>query len=195
MHTGSLHKLHNTGNKYPFSVTNSIYLNLFSANILIYQNRFVLINFHGSFQVIAKILFFRHNLHRSAAKHKAWADKHGIPDFFSSLNTGFYTGYRLPLWLRYLQYTKQFFKGITVFCTFYRITVCTNNLNATLSQWFCQVNGSLTAKRYNNSFRLFHFDNIHDIFHAQRLKVQLIRTGIISRYRFRVIIYDNSFIS
>ena len=195
MHTGSLHKFHNTGDKYVLAVADGIHLNLFAANVLIHQNRLILVNFYGSLQVVTKCFFLGDDLHSSATEHKAGTDKHGIANFFSCLNAGFDTGYCLTLRLRNVQGNEQFFKGITVFRTLNSITVGADDFHSTVSERFCQIDSSLTAQGCNNTLRLFHLDDVHNIFHAQRLKIKLVGTGVVGGNGFRVIVDDNCFIT
>ena len=195
MYAGSLHKLHNAGDKHPLAVANGIYLNLFAANVLIHQNRLILVNFYCSLQVVTKRFFLGDDLHGSATEDKAGTDKYGVTDFLGRLCACLDTGYCLSFRLRNIQGNEQFFKGITVFRTLNSIAVGADDFHSTVSERFCQIDSSLTAQGCNNTLRLFHLDDVHNIFHAQRLKIELIRAGIVGGNSFGVVVDDNGFIT
>ena len=48
MDTGTLHQLHNTGDKDVHSVTNGIDFHFLAPDIVVNKNRLFLIDFHGS---------------------------------------------------------------------------------------------------------------------------------------------------
>ena len=195
MYTSSLHKLHNSGNKYLLAVANSVDFNLFAADIFIYQHGFVLIDFHGGFQIIPECLFLSHNLHCPTAKHKAGSNKHRISYFLGSPDALLYTGYGAPLRLGNFQRGQQPLKGVSVFRTLNRIAVRADDSDSTLPQGLRQVDCCLTAQGCDNPLRLLQRYNIHNIFHAQRFKIQLIGAGVISRNRFRIVVDNNSLVA
>jgi len=86
-------------------------------------------------------------------------------------------------------------KGISVFCSFDGIYVCTDDFYATLHQRLCQIDCCLTAKGSDNSQRFFQFNDVHYILNGKRFKVQLIASCIIGRNGFGVVVDDDGFVT
>ena len=179
MDTCSFNKLHYSRNKNFFSVADSINLNLFASDISINKHGLILINLNGGFQVMAQMLFLRHNLHSSATKNKAGSYKHGIADFFSRSYARFDVCDCPTLGLRNLKLRKQFFKCISVFRFFNGLAVCSDNIHASVTERLSKVDCCLTAESCDNTHRLFKLDDIHNIFNTKRLKIELIGAGVI----------------
>ena len=70
MDTRTLYKLHNTRHKYVTTVTDSVNLNLLTADILINENRLVLIDLNGGLKVMTKLILVCNDLHSTSAKHE-----------------------------------------------------------------------------------------------------------------------------
>ena len=118
MDTSALHQLHDTGYKDIFSVTNCVDLHLFAPNILVHQNRLVRIDLYGSVQIMAKLLFFRDDLHGPSAQNKAGTHQYRIADFAGCCNAVFYVGDGFALGTRDVQFVQQIFKGVSILCFF-----------------------------------------------------------------------------
>ena len=190
MDTGSLNQLHNTGNEHTLTVADRVHLDLLAANVFVYKHGLILIDLNGGFQIVSERFFFRDNLHRSAAKHEAGANEHGISNLFCRSDTSFNARYRSALRLRDMQLRKKFFKGIPVLCPFNRFTVGSDNLYTALGKRLSQIDCGLTAKSRYDSLGLFQLDHVHHILDAQRFKIELIRAGIVGGNGFGVVV-DN----
>ena len=179
MYACSLNKLHNACNKHVASVTYCINLNLFTLDIVVYENRLILIDFNGSSKVVTKLLLITYKLHCTASENEAWTYENRISYFLSNLYAVLYLCNCTSLWLWNVQVLKNLFECITVFCSFDSITVCTNDFNSARCQRSCEVNCSLSTKRCNNSLRLFKLNNTHYILYCKRLEIKLIRCCIV----------------
>ena len=58
-----------------------------------------------------------------------------------------------------------------------------------------EVDGGLAAQRRHHAFRLFKVDDSHDVFRRQRLKIQLVRGGVVGGHRFGIVVDDNGLIA
>ena len=195
MHAGSLHKLHNARDKDLLSITDRIHLDLFTADVLVHQNRLVFIDFNGGLQVAAQCFFLGNDLHSSSAKHEAGTNKHRIANLSGSPEASLNARYSLPFGLRDVQRKKQFFKGIAVFGAFNGVAVGTDDPDTPRTERRSQIDRGLSAECRNDAFRLLHLNDVHDVFHTQRLKIELIRTGVVSRNRFWIVVDDDGLVA
>ena len=180
MNTGSFYQFHNTRNKYICTVTDSINFNFFTNDIFIYKYRLVFVDFNRGFQIHTKLLFICNNLHSSSAKNEAGANKYRIAYFCSGFDTVFYFGNSFAFGLRNVELFKNFFKAVSVFGSFNRFAICTDNLNTTIHERLCKVDCRLATKRCYYTNRLFKFDDIHNILGCERFEIKLIGCSIIS---------------
>ena len=58
-----------------------------------------------------------------------------------------------------------------------------------------QVDSRLSTESNDHPFRLFQVENVHDVLCTERFKIQLVRTGIVSGDRFRVVVDNDCFIA
>ena len=116
-------------------------------------------------------LLIGNNHHGSSAEHKARTHEYRIPDLFRCPDTVLHAGYRTAFGLRNVQFFKNLFKLITVFCPCNGITVCSDQIDSHICQRLCQIDCGLPAKGGNNTFRLFKVNDFHDVFRSKGLKV------------------------
>ena len=195
MYACTLHQLHDARHKDILSVTNTIDFHFLTPDVVIYQYRLFLIDFYRCFQILAKLLLFCHNLHGSSTQNKTWTYQHRIPYGSSGSHSVFNIGHCLPFWLWNGKLCEKLFKGLPIFCFFNGFAVCSDNGDTSGFQRLCQINGSLSAQRGNDALRLLQFNDIHYVFHTEGLKIQFIRSRIIGRNCFGIIVDDNGFIS
>ena len=193
--TGTLNKLHDTGHKYVTSVTDSVNLNLLTDDVLINENRLVLINLNGGLQVVAELLLICNDLHCTTAKNEGGTNENGITDSCRGSNAILNIGNGATLGLRNIKLLKKSFKCVAVLCSVNGRTVCTDNLNTERVKRLCKVDCGLAAKRCNNALRLLKLDNIHNVLGSEGLEVELVSGGIVGGNRLGVIVNDNSLVS
>ncbi|EJX05284.1 hypothetical protein EVA_06609 [gut metagenome] len=97
--------------------------------------------------------------------------------------------------MRNIQFMQHTLKSLAVFSAFNSITTGTNDLDAMVAQRLCKIDGCLTTQRSDDTFWFFQIDDVQNIFHSQRLKVELVRACIVSGDSFRVVINDDCFIA
>ena len=145
MDPGTFHQFHDTGDKYLFSVTDRIDLDFLTNDIFIYQNRLILIHFHGILQVMAQHLFVRHNFHGSSAKYEARSYQYRITNLGCCLHTAFNIGNGNSLRMRNSGLLNHILKEVTVFSIVDRFTACSDDRNAFFGKGLCQIDGRLSA--------------------------------------------------
>ena len=195
MYACSFNKFHNTRYENTISVAYGIDLNLFASNVFINKHRLVLVNLHGGFEVVSKCFFFCNNLHSSSAEYEARTDKNGIAYLARRSDSGFNARHRLAFWLGNVQFFKQLFKQISVLGACYRIASGAYDVYTERVERFGKVYRSLTAERGYHPDRLLKFKNIHYVLNAERLKIELVRAGVIRGYGFGIVVNDNGFIA
>ena len=146
MNTGTLNKLHNTCNEHVLTVTDRIYLDLFTLNVVVNENRLVLIDLNRSSKVVTKLVFVAHDTHCASAKHEGGANKNGISDSLRNLNTVLNLGNRLTLGLGNTERGEDFLKGVAVLRTLDSLAVCADDLNSAGSKRLRKVDSSLSAE-------------------------------------------------
>ena len=195
VYAGSFYMFHDTGNEYIVTVAYCVYFQFFAFDIFVNQYRLVFVDFNGCFQVCAQGFFVGNDLHCTTAQNVAGANQYGIADFFCCFYTVFDVCNCLTLRLRDVQFFHDFFKGISVFCSFDGSNVCTDDFYAAFHQRLCQVDSRLTAQRSDNAQRLFQFYDVHNVFCCQRFEVQLVAGCVVCGYSFRVVVDDDGFIT
>ena len=139
--------------------------------------------------------FVRNDLHGSAAEHKRGANQHGISDFFGDPNPFLRVGHGASLRFRNVQLFQQLFKDSAILRTVDGFAVRPDHFYAARGKRLGKVDCGLSSQRCNNPLRLLQPDNVHNILHGQRLKVQLVRGRIIRGDRFRIVVDDNRLVS
>ena len=195
MDTSSFDKFHYTGDEYVSAVANSVNLDLFTNNVFVNEYRLVLVNFNRGFQIVTKLFFCSDYLHSSAAENEARSDENGITDFGGGLYAVLNSGYCLALRLRNVKFFKYLFECISVFRSFDSVTVGADNFYSAFCKRLGEIDCSLTTEGSDNTFRLFHFDNVHNVLGCERLEIELVSRCIVGRNCFRVVIYDNCFVA
>ncbi len=145
MDTGTFHELHDTGDKYLFSVTDRINLDFLTNNIFIYQNRLILIYFHGILQVMTQHLFIRYDFHGTSAKHEARSYQYRITNLGCCLHTAFNigNGNSLRMWDSGL--LNHIFKEVTILGIVDGFTACSNDRYALFGKGLCQIDRGLSS--------------------------------------------------
>ena len=171
MDTGSLHKFHDTRNKNVLAITDSVHFNLLAADILVYQNRLIFIDFNSGLQILPQGRFLGYDLHGAAAQYKAGANQYGIADFSGGFYTGLDVGDSLSLGLGNVQGKQELFKGIPVFRLFYGIAIGADYFHTPISERLRQIDGRLPAQGGDDSLRLLQMDDVQHILNSEWLKI------------------------
>ena len=195
MDSRSLHELHDSRNKDMLSVADTVYLDFLAPDVLIYQDRLVLVYLNGSLEVASKVAFLGYNLHCASAKHKAWSHKHRISDLLCSSNAVLDISNSTSRRLRNSKLRKNSLESVPVLSPFNGLTVCSDNSYAILSERLCKINGSLSSKSRDNTIRLLKLNNVHYILNAKRLEIKLVRGRVISRNSLRIIVNNDGLIA
>ena len=103
MHAGSLHQLHNAGNKYLRSIADRVDFDFLAANIFVNQHRLVRVDFHCCLQIMAELRFVGHDLHGAPAENEGGTHQNRVADFLCRGNAIFNSRYRAALGLRNIQ--------------------------------------------------------------------------------------------
>ena len=135
------------------------------------------------------------DLHRSATEHKAWPNKHRVPDLGRSLYTIFDAGNGNSGRLRNVKFEQHFFKAVTVFSPLDSGAVGSDEFYTAVHQWLGQIDGCLPTQRSDDSFGFLIVNDRHDIFRCQRLKIELVPGSIIGRDCLRIVVDYDGFIS
>ena len=120
--------------------------------------------FNGSTHVRTKVIFIFYNFHRTPTKDIRWTNQNWETNLVSSFNRFFFVGSCLSWWLRNIQFFQSLFKEITVFSAVKISNLCTKNFDTSFRKWLSQVDSCLSTELNNDTFRLFKFNNVHNIF-------------------------------
>ena len=187
--------LHNTGNKYIFTVTYRIHLYFFTEYILVYQYRVFLCNPVYYLHEAVYIIIICRNLHSLTSQYIGRSYKYRITEpvcrFFCLLCLVYCLAPRS--WN--LTFFKDFIKKFSVLRRIHIFCICTEYRNSHLHKALCQLDGCLSAKLYYSSVRFFYIYNTFHIFRSKRFKIKLIRYIKIRTDCFRIVIDYNGFIS
>ena len=187
--------LHNTGNKYIFTVTYRIHLYFFTKYILVYQYRVFLCNPVYYLHKTVYIIIICRNLHSLTSQYIGRSYKYGISEPVRRFLCLFYLVYGLAPRSWNLTFFKDFIKKFSVFRRIHIFCICTEYRNPHLHKALCQLDGCLSAKLYYGSVRFFYIYNTFHIFRGKRLKIKLIRYIKICTDCFGIVIDYNGFIS
>ena len=171
MYSCPLNVLHNTRNQNVLTVADSIHFNLFSYNILIYQNRMILGNHINNTNKLINIMVIDADLHTLSAQHIGGTHQNRISQLIRCLLGLFCSKYRLSCRSRNLALLQNLIKQFSVLCRIYILCRCSQNRHAHFHQRFCQLNGCLTSKLNNSAIRLLNINDALHILCCQRLKI------------------------
>ena len=166
MHSCTLYKLHNAGDKHILTIADGIYLNLLTSDVMIDQNRFILIYLNRSPQILPQLLFICNYPHRSAAKHEAGSDKYRIS--YLSCYPAALINIRHCLALRLVDVKPlhQLVEFISILCSVNRRAIGADNVDTALIERTCKVDSCLSSKGYYYTFGLLKSQDIHNILDA-----------------------------
>ena len=179
MDASPLDQFHNAGDKDPFAVAHSVYLYFFAADIMIHEYRPALVDGLCRLEITPQVRLFGDDLHGTPAQDKAGADQHRVADFFCSFQAFCGGSDGTALGLRDSECFEEFLKQIPVLRLVDGVAVRANDPDAPCVERIRQIDRRLPAERYDDTVRIFHLDHVHDIFHAQWFKIQLVRAGIV----------------
>ena len=160
MDTGSFHQFHDTGDKDMLAVADGVHFHFLAPDILVYQNRLILIDFNSGLQILPQSRFLGYDLHGATAQYKAGANQYGIADFSGGFYTGLDVGDSLSLGLGNVQGKQELFKGIPVFRLFYGIAIGADYFHTPISERLRQIDGCLPAQGGDDSYRLLQMDDV-----------------------------------
>ena len=195
MDTGTLDMLHDAGDQDVCTVTDSVYLNLLTHDIFVYQDRMLLSNLVDDADKFINILIIDGNLHSLSAKHIGGTDQNWIAQLMSSLFCLLGSKYRMASRSRDTALLQDGVKAFSILSRVYILSRCSKDRNAHFHQGFCELDGCLSAKLNHCSVWLFNINNALHIFRCQRLKIQLIRNIKVRTYGFRVIVDNDGLIA
>ena len=193
--TCTLDMLHDSRDQNVLAITNRIYLDLFSHQILIYQDRMLLCDLVDDADVFFHILITDCNTHPLAAQNIGRTNQYRIPKLVCRLFRFLCSKYRMTLWSWDLAFFKDLIEQLPILCSIYILRRSSQDLHTHFGKGFCQLNGCLTAKLYHSSIRFFNVYHILHIFRSQRFKIQLICNIKVCTYCFRIVIYNDGLIA
>ena len=193
--TCTLDMLHDSRDQNVLAITNRIYLDLFSHQILIYQDRMLLCDLVDDADVFFHILITDCNTHTLAAQNIGRTNQYRIPKLVCRLFRFLCSKYRMTLWSWDLAFFKDLIEQLPILCSIYILCRSSQDLHTHFGKGFCQLNGCLTAKLYHSSIRFFNVYHILHIFRSQRFKIQLICNIKVCTYCFRIVIYNDGLIA
>ena len=194
MDTGALHQFHDPGQEHALPVTDGIHFHFPAHDILVHQDRAVLIHFHRVFEIMLQHLPVGHDLHGPAPQHEAGTYQHRIADVLRGPDPVGNVGHRHPLRVGDLQGFDDMLEGIPVLRTEDGRRIRAQDLHSPLFQRFRQIHRRLASQRGDDSQRLFQLHDVEDILHGEGLEIELVGTGIVRGHRLRVVVDDDGLI-
>ena len=179
VNAGALHQLHDARHEHVPAVADGVHFHFLAADVLIHQHRLVRIDFNRRLEVMAQLRFISDDLHGTSAQDEAGAHQDRIPDFLCRRHAVLDLCHGPALRLGNIQFQQDLLKRIPVFRPLNGIAVGADDPYAPLHEGGRQVNGRLAAQGGDDPLRLFKVDDGHDILRRQRLKVQLVRRGVV----------------
>ena len=144
---------------------------------------------------MAESCFIINNLHSTATEHVRRAYEYRVADASGNSDTIFDISNSFAIRLRYAEMRHDFFECVAVFSIFDSLYVSTDDRHTEAVQRFSKVDSCLATERNYDTFRFFEVDDIHYIFHSERFEVEFIRSSIVGRNSFRVVVDDDSLVA
>ena len=135
------------------------------------------------------------NRHILTANDIGWPQQHRIAKSIRSLNCFLHGFDRTAFGAFYRKGFQQRIKALPVLSQVNAFGRSTKNRNAMIVQVGSQLDRGLPAKCHNNTDRFFNLNDAHDIFRAQRFKVEPVGRIKIGRDGLRVIVYDDDIVA
>ena len=192
MNAGTFNLFHNSRNAYINTIGNSINFHFTANHVLVNQYRMFMRSNNGFLQVGSEFVFIIYNLHCTTAKYIAWTNDKRIIQILCLFNGFSFTFHQTAFRSGNAQLSHERIKTFSVFRHIDTFIGRSDNAYSSLGHRSSQIDSCLTAKLTDNPFRLFLFNDFHDIIHGKWFEVQSIRCIKVSGYGFRVIVDDNS---
>ena len=195
MNAGALHQLHDAGQENLFTIADGIHLRFLAYHILVNQHGLGVVHRKGILQIPFQHFPLGNDFHGSAAQHKAGAHQHRIADAVGGANAFFQGGDCLTGGVGDVQRLDNSVKSIPVLGLFDGSAVRSNDVHAPVVEALRQIHRGLAAQGDNDPLRVLQMDDVHHVLCRQRLKVQLVRRGVVRGDGFGVVVDDNGLIA
>ena len=193
--TGLLDMLHDSGYEYLPAVADGVDFELLAHDVLVHQHGRVLVDLDGRVHVVAQGLLVADDLHGAAAQHVTRTYQYGVTYACGSLHSVLDRGYGLGLRLRYPQLLHDALETAAVLGVAYGHDVGADDRHVEFGQRLGQVDGCLSAERDNYALRFFETYDVHHIFDRQGLEIEFVAGGVVRRYGFGIVVYDDRLVS
>ena len=193
--TRTLDQFHDARHEDVHAVAHRVDFHFLTHDVAIHEHGLVLVDLHRGLEVMAKRLFVADDLHRPAAENEARADEYGVPDARRGFDAVLDLGHRRAFGARDVKLGKKFFKQVAVFRLVDRRAIGADDLDAAVVKRVGKVDGGLSAEGGDDAFRLLKIDDRHHVFGRERLKVQLVRRGVIGGNGLGVVVDDDGFVA
>ena len=195
MDTCTLDVLHDSRDQDVLTVAYRIDLDFFTHEVFINKDRMLLCDLVDDSDILFHILIADSDTHSLSSKYVGRADKYRITQLIGCFFRLFCCEYGMSLRSRDLTFLKDGIKELSILCSIYVLSRCSEDLNAHLDQCLCKLDSCLSTELNNSSVRFLDIYNILNIFRCQRLKIQLICNIEVCTYCLRVIVDDDRLIS
>ena len=192
---GALYVLHDARDEDVLAVADGVDFYLGATEVLIDEHRVILFLAQDNRHVFVDVFIAVCNDHVLTAEHVGRAHEHRIAEVVCGCE-GFLRRHN-GVTLRALDVAalEQFFKALSVLCGVDAVGACADDRHVVFRKRLCKLDGRLAAERDDNALRLFDVDDIHNVFGAQRLKVESICSVEVCGNGFRVVVDDDDFIA
>ena len=195
MDAGPFDMLHDSRDQNFLAVADRIHLNLFSAEILVHQDRMVLGDPVDDADELINIVVVDGDLHALATQHVGGSYQDRITQtvrHLLGLLGGEYGSARRTGDLTFLQDLVEEFPVLRLVHIF---RGGSQNWNSHLHQAFRQLDGGLSAELHHRAVGLFQIHDALHILRGQGFKIELVRNVKICADGLRIVVHDDGFIT
>ena len=167
----SLDMLHNARNQDIRAVADRINFQFFTLQILVHQNRVVLLISVNDRHKLFNLLVGQCDLHALSAQHIGRTHQHRIAQPVRH-GLGILRGiYRTPGCSRNPGFLQNLVKKLSVLGSVHILSLRSQNGHSHLHQALCQLDRRLSAELHDRSVRFLHIHDILHILRCQRLEI------------------------
>ena len=194
VHARALHVLHDAGDVHVFPIAHRVHFQFFAADVAIDQHGLILADQHGRLQIVPQRELVIHDLHGAAAQHIGRAHQHRIADARGGGDAILDLRHRTTLRLGDIQAAHGLFEAVAVLRALDGLHVRADDGHAQLRKPARQIDGGLPAQRHDDPIGALHIDDVHHVFHGERLEIELIADRVIRGNGFGVVVDDDGLV-
>ena len=192
---GTLHVFHDGRDEDVRPVADGIDLGLLAHDILVHQDRGVLVDFHCIMEIVTERVLVAHDHHRAASEHEARTHEDRVADVLGRLHAVLHVRDGMGLGLADTGLAHDLLEELAVLGVVDGLEAGADERDAELGEGTGEVDGRLAAQGDDDSVRLLEPDDVHHVLRGERLEIELVGDGIVRRNGFGVVVDDDGLVA